>query len=105
MTLRENRIADEVEKTLQAYSHDPVLEPNPFLLSRIQSALAENSSAEARGAAARILAGVSFMVVIILLNLMTLSHSLTARHQESLRQQLIQQLETELHFDQTETIF
>ena len=105
MTLRENRIADEVEKTLWAFDHDPVLEPNPYLLTRIQSALRENPWPQARRMGARIRPGVAFMVLLIVLNLVTLSRSLTIRLHETLQQQLIRQLQTELHIEKAETIF
>lgn len=105
MTLRENRIADEVEKTLQAYDHDPVLEANPFLLTRIRSDMAQTARAQPWASATAVRTGVIFMAFIIVLNLVTLSHSLTVRFEKTVQQQLIQQLQTELHFDQAETLY
>lgn len=103
--IQKHRIAEEVEKTLQAFDHDPPLEPNPFLLTRIRAEMEIRAKKTAKGSAVRIGLGQVIIVFIILLNLVTLSYTIKTNADKTLQKELIQQLETDLQFDRSQTIF
>ncbi|HPG83881.1 MAG TPA: hypothetical protein PKY55_11430 [bacterium] len=103
--IQKHRIAEEVEKTLQAFDNDPPLEPNPFLLTRIRAGMEISSKKTAKGFAVRIGLGQVIIVFIILLNLVTLSYTIKTNADKTLQKELIQQFETDLQFDRSQTIF
>jgi hypothetical protein len=100
-----NRIAEEVEKTLQAYDNDPLLQPSPYLLTRIKAGMKKGRRNNAEAQEGRIRPALVMILFIILLNIITLSYSLQMNAHETLQQALIQQLETEMQFDRSVSIF
>jgi hypothetical protein len=93
------KIRQEVEETLRAYDRDPVLEANPYLMSRI---------AAARGASRprRLLPVMALkiiaMILLLLMNLVTVV-MYRVRAGQNLTDQVVTQLQIDFQMDQSPT--
>jgi hypothetical protein len=99
--IRKSQISDEVEKTLQAYDGDIILEDNPFLLTRIQAGREYRSSRRKISSAPRISLSQILMLFIILINLVTFTYNFQVKAHQNLQENLVTELETDLHVDQS----
>lgn len=92
------QLNDEIEKTLDAYSHDPVLEGNPFLASRLLAQM------DGRVAPGRQKLRLSFshlmLLLILLLNLSTILFLFRRNAENELKAQLVLQLKQDLQIEQ-----
>jgi hypothetical protein len=98
--VHERRIEDEVEKTLDAYGQDPVLEVNPYLLTRIEAARKSFREAKPARVLPRLSLGFVVIVVLLLVNLMTVVMYELHRDRD-LDARLVSQLQIDLQIDQT----
>jgi hypothetical protein len=92
------QINDEIEKTLDAFSHDTVLEGNPFLASRILAQI------DGQAAPGRQKLRLSFshlmLLLILLLNLSTILFLFRRNTESELKAQLVLQLKKDLQIEQ-----
>jgi hypothetical protein len=77
---REKRIQEEIEKTLRAFDDELLPGINPFLMTRIEAQLASpDRSAPAPGMLWRRYLRPVALAIIVLLNILTAAHVMTAR--------------------------
>jgi hypothetical protein len=100
--LKNKQILEEVEKTLQSYDEDIMLEVNPFLLTRINARKDQRSKKQKKILGLKINMNQIIMILILLLNLITCfyNYDLTSKH--NLQKKLVDELKTELQIDQSE---
>lgn len=101
---KDQRIEQEVEKTLQAFDADEVLEENPFLFTRLQAERATRSRVRKE----RYVFGVNLkyaaVVLLVLLNLVTAIFY--ERHdQPTLQDELVSELKADFEIDQAQNNF
>jgi hypothetical protein len=96
----ERRIEDEVEKTLEAYGQDPILEVNPYLMTRIEAA--RKNLRETRPIRLLPRVSLAFVVVVFLflVNIITVV-MYELRTDRDLDARLVSQLQSDLQMDQT----
>jgi hypothetical protein len=97
---RERRIEDEVDKTLGAYGQDPVLEVNPYLLTRIEAARKNLRQTKRVRVLPRVTFGFVVVVLLLLVNLFTVV-MYELRRDRDLDARLVSQLQSDLQMDQT----
>ncbi len=88
----DDRIREEVEKTLHAFDSDLPLEPNPFLFTRIQAGRKGQASG-AQGFVRDV--GLRWIIIlgILLVNLITVAHYVDWNASRALHQALVTELE------------
>ncbi len=91
----EQRIWQEVEKTLMAFENRPKLGGNPFLSTRVMARLAGERTEGARGMFARIRLAPIVLTIVVLLNIVTAVRILGGSSQTSTREQLVSSLSEE----------
>jgi hypothetical protein len=96
----ERRIEDEVEKTLEAYRQDPVLEVNPYLLTRVEAARKNIRDATGFRLRPRVSLGFVALVLLLLVNFITVV-MYELRTDRDLDSRLVSQLQIDLQIDQT----
>ena len=98
---KEQRILEEVDKTLHAFDDLPKLGANPYLFTRIKARL----TAEAVGSVRNILKGLKLkpvaLAIVVILNIITLIHVLETDRGSSSRDQLINALSQDYHSAQS----
>lgn len=95
-------ISEEVEKTLQAFENDVVLEANPFLFTRIQ---AKQQSSRNHGFALKInLKSIAF-ALIIFMNIATAVYYYKWNTEKNLHERLVSNLKEDLKIEQSQNIF
>ncbi|MCX6136586.1 MAG: hypothetical protein NTV54_03710 [Ignavibacteriales bacterium] len=98
----EERIQDEIEKTLQAFDDMPKLAVNPFLFTRIQVALASQLHGRNRQLLTTIRLKPIALALIILLNIITAVHVFEAGSSGDSREQLISTLSKDFNSSQND---
>jgi hypothetical protein len=96
----ERRTEDEVEKTLEAYGQDPILEVNPYLMTRIEAARKNLRETMPIRVLPRVSLGLVVVVILFLVNLFTVI-MYELRRDRDLNAQLVSQLQSDLQIDQT----
>ena len=96
----ENEILAEVEKTLQAFDNDPVLEENPFLFTRIQAAKTSLLQKRDQRFALKIRFKLIVIVAVALLNLFTAVYYFKGNTKKDLKEQLVSDLKEDMLIDQ-----
>lgn len=99
------RIMEEVEKTLNVYDEDTTLEPNPFLLTRLNAAKKNNEAGKKRivrfGAALNPL----LIFILLLINLVTVYYVFSKDKNVAREAQLVIEMKSEFQIEQTEMNF
>lgn len=103
--VNKDRILDEVEKTLHTFDHDPTLEPNPFLFTRIQAEKERRVLTRGAGFARRINLKYVVMAVIVLMNLITAAHYLEWNSRYNLHERLVSELKEDFQMAQSQNSF
>ncbi len=95
----DDRIREEVEKTLHAFDNDLPLEPNPFLFTRIRAQRGSQSDGRRRRYVRDI--GLRWIVIFgfLLLNLITVAHYAEWNIRHARQQTLVSQLEKDFPVD------
>lgn len=101
----DNRISDEVDKTLASFDHDAALEGNPFLWTRIQRVRARRLQKRT----GRFFVHVSLVKVAIafvfLINAITVVHYFDWNKEYAMRQELILALKSDFQIVQSQDPF
>lgn len=71
MRKNEKQILDEVEKTLGSMDNMPVLNENPFLYSKIKTAIESGDVKENTGTAVDFILKPAFLILILIINIIT----------------------------------
>ncbi|MCX6138092.1 MAG: hypothetical protein NTV54_11420 [Ignavibacteriales bacterium] len=98
----EERILEEVEKTLCALDDLPTIEANPFLFTRIQARLASEDVSRKTSLAGFIELKPIALAVIIVLNIITAVYFFNSRSSEYSKDQLIHSLSAEYNSTQND---
>ena len=100
-----NRIIEDVEKTLHSFDNDIPLEENPFLLTRIKTER-ENRLHESKK---RLTLSISFtkviMILILLINFITVVYYYSWNTNQIMQQKLVSQLKKDFQIDQSQNNF
>lgn len=94
-----NLIDEEIEKTLSAYDKDPVLEGNPYLLTRIQEKR-KNTGAGRERVVLR--TNLVLIIMVLLINAATLFFYLNKGNQNDVSRQLLNNLKEEFQIEQSQ---
>ncbi|MDR3593256.1 hypothetical protein [Clostridium sp.] len=103
--VNENKILEEVEKTLQSFDNDVVLEGNPFLLTRIKAAIGDRLHKRKKGFSFKVSFTKVIITLILLINAVTLVYYYDWNSQKTLQQKLVSELKTDFHIDQSQNNF
>lgn len=95
----QNSIEEEIEKTLSAYDKDPILEGNPYLLTRIQEKRKNVSTGRERIV---LRANLVLIILVLLINAATLFFYLNKGNQKDAQQQLLNNLKEEFQIEQSQ---
>jgi hypothetical protein len=98
--VNDQRILEEVDKTLESIGNDGILETNPFLLTRIQAEREARVRKHRFRLALRMNLGYIAIFVILLMNLITVVYY-TQYPSDDVREQLISDLREDLEIDQS----
>lgn len=96
---KNKQIADEVEKTLHAFDHDPVIQGNPFLFTRIQAAREERFRQTNKGFIFGMRPGRIAMAALFVLNIVTLTYFYQLNTREVLHENVISALQEDFQID------
>jgi hypothetical protein len=91
----DQRIREEVEKTMESLDGLQKLQPNPFLASRIQVRLAAEISEADHAALGVLRLKPVALAVVVVLNIVTVVYALTSKSEISTREQLVTSLSQE----------
>ncbi len=100
----DERIRDEVEKTLLSWDGDALSGPDPLLLSRIEDAIASQGGHHFRAAFRQVLLPVAGIIVLCLLNFVTL-YFIERRSNSDLQSKVVSQLQVEFQTDEGQSNF
>jgi hypothetical protein len=102
--MNEDRIREEVEKTLRSFDDEPALAENPFLLTRIEAEIARGSSS--RGLGVFVLSNLKFagIVALFLINIFTALY-FELQADPDLHAKAVAELRDDLQIDQSQTNF
>jgi hypothetical protein len=104
-TPKERRIADEVEKTLQLFDRDAVLEENPFLAARIMAAQ-ESLEDEPRSIfGLKSSLRYALFGLILVINLLTVVHYVRWDGAQNLQDKLVSELNEDFQVEQSQNVF
>ena len=103
--IKKNQILDEVEKTLQSFDNDIILEANPFLLTRIKTERENSLNKRKKGFGLRISLSQVLMMLILLINIITLVYNYNRDTKQNLEKSLVLELKEDFQIDQTEYNF
>lgn len=92
---KEDKILEEVEKTLNSFDNDIILQPNPYLLTRIKAKRAENL----RKQKTRYEFKIGFRQILIFLLIIGNFLTLVYFYETSTKQNLLENLVIELRSD------
>ena len=95
-------VSEEVEKTLQAFDNEVILEANPFLLTSIQ---AKRQSRGNQGFALKINLKSIALALLVIMNLATAVYYYEWNTKKNLHERLVSNLKEELKIDQSHNIF
>ncbi len=96
---------EEVEKTLEAYDNDTVLEANPFLYTRLKAAMEGKEPARKRSLPFSVVINPALIILLLLINVLTIFYVYTKEADASLRARLVTEMKSEFQIEQTETNF
>jgi hypothetical protein len=102
---KKKQILDEVEKTLQSFDNDIILEANPFLLTRIKTERENSLNKRKKGFGLRISLSQVLMILILLINIITLVYNYNRDTKQNLEKSLVLELKEDFQIDQTEYNF
>jgi hypothetical protein len=102
---KKNQLSEEVEKTLQSFDNDIILENNPFLLTRLKAEREKRLHERKKGFALRISLNRVLMLLILLINIITLVYNYDKNTKQNLQKTLVLELKEDFQIDQTEYNF
>lgn len=103
--LRKEKILEEVEKTLQSFDEDIILEENPFLFTRIKTERESRASSRKKGLVFGFSLKQTLILLILLINLVTLIYNYELTRNENLREKLVLELKEDFQIDQSQSNF
>jgi hypothetical protein len=103
--LREKKIIDEVEKTLDSYDEDPIFDANPFLLTRIKAARENRIHKVEKEFIPKINFNQILLILILLVNFITLFYNYSLSNKEDIKRKLVLELKEEFQIDQSQNNF
>jgi cytochrome c-type biogenesis protein CcmH/NrfG len=101
----EEKIREEVEKTLRAFDDERILEPNPFLYARIKAEQESRSRRSSNGIPARISLNFVVVMIVFLVNLFTALYYFEGKKEQDLQEKLVSELKEDLQIDQSQNLF
>jgi hypothetical protein len=104
-TEMKNGIADEVDKTLQAFDDDVVLAANPFLASRIKALRSDRLQPRTRIFSLKLGLNQALMVFILLMNLITVVYWFERNSKHDLQERLVAELKNDFQVDQSQNSY
>jgi hypothetical protein len=99
------QLQEEVEKTLQSFDNDIVLEENPFLATRIQGERGRLRQKPSKSLRLRIGLNQALMLGILLINVITVVHYLDWKRNQNLHEKLVLTLKEEFQVVQVQDPF
>jgi hypothetical protein len=103
--VKKDQILNEVEKTLHTFDRDPILDTNPFLLTRIKVEMERRLQKRSARFARRINVKYVVIVVIVLINLVTVVHYFDSHSKYNLQEKLVSELKEDFQIDQPQNSF
>ena len=105
MMAKDNRILEEVEKTLQSFDSDITLEENPFLITRLTAGKAHLLRKRTNRSRARTVLSYAGILVLLFVNLITAVYYSQRNSESRLREQLVSELKEDFQIDQSQINF
>jgi hypothetical protein len=99
MTSGEQRIEDEVERTLRAFDDDAVLDQNPFLLSRIK-AVRESRRSHSSVFGVHVGLYQALMLLVVLVNLLTAVYWYESKTRSVMHEKIVSALRNDFQIDE-----
>ncbi len=103
--ISKKQLLDEVEKTLEAYDEDAILEANPFLLTRIKAVQEQRIHSKKNKASFRFSFSRILVIVLLIVNVLTVVYYFENNHQQNLEKKLVLQLKSDFQIEQTQNNF
>jgi hypothetical protein len=104
-TNKDDRIADEVERTLHSFDNDGVLNENPFLASKILAVKESHLHERVAGSVLRIGLRYVVMLLILIVNVLTVVRYFEWYRKSDLQEQLVAGLREDLQIDQSQNSY
>jgi hypothetical protein len=102
---KKQRALDEVEKTLQSFDDDPVLEANPFLTTRIQAEMNRRRQMRPAGFRLHVSLSQALVLCVLLINIITVAHYLSWSKNQMLHDRLVSALKEDAQIVQSQDPF
>lgn len=103
--VNKKQLYEEVEKILEAYDEDIILEANPFLLTRVKTVREQRSAARGSKTSFRLNFSRAFVLMLLIINVITIVYYLENNSKHNLQKKLVMQLKTDFQIDQTQNNF
>ena len=103
--VNENKILEEVEKTLQSFDSDIILEDNPFLFTRIKAAIEDRLHKRKKGLSLKLSFTRVLIMLILLINIVTLVYFYDWNSKVALHRKLVSELKVDYQIDQSQNNF
>ncbi len=100
--LKREKIEEEVEKTLAAFDNDPVLQENPFLMTRIKQMGDSKKYSPSKEFSLKLRLNWVISILVILLNIATIFYYLKADSRANLESRLVKDLKQEFQIEQSQ---
>jgi hypothetical protein len=104
-TDKDCRVADEVDKTMQAFDDDAPIASNPFLASRIRFLHSSRSRDKGRVLLIRLSLNQVLMIVVLLMNLITAAYWIDRHTEQKLQERLVSELKNDFQIDQSQNSY
>jgi hypothetical protein len=102
---KKQRALEEVEKTLQSFDDDPVLEVNPFLTTRIQAEMNRRRQTRPAGFRLHVSLSQALVLCVLLINIITVVHYLSWSKNQMLHDRLVSALKEDAQIVQSQDPF
>ena len=99
------QIMEEVEKTLQAFDNDIILEENPFLLTRLKAERENRLQKQKKGLALHLNPNKVLLILILLINAATFVYYFDWNAKNRLHSKLVSELKEDLQIEQSQNNF
>jgi hypothetical protein len=102
---KKQQILDEVEKTLNSFDNDIVLEGNPFLLTRIKTVMNARRQRSGAGEFVKRVLIPAAVLLILGVNIFTMTHYVSWNARQTADKKLVTALKAEYQIDQSDQNF
>jgi len=102
---REKEILNEVEKTLNSFDDDVMLQENPFLFTRIHAKLGSGNKSLKKTSLLHLSLNKALLVLVLLINLVTLVYYYGKSSNSNLQEKMAAQLEADFKIEQSQNIY